>query len=255
MDHQSPQGFDLDESDLDMQPETYEKHGGIEDGLSKNSNVCLNEGDLMAEQSLADSPTNAETLEPYIGMEFNSRDEAREFYIGYGRRSGFTVRIHHNRRSRVNNQVIGQDFVCSKEGFRAKKYVYRKDRILPPPPITREGCQAMVRLALRDGMKWVVTKFVKEHNHKLMSPSKVPWRGSGKHLASEDEKDKRIRELSLELYNERQKCKRRCAAYEEQLNMILKDLEKHTEHMSKKVADIVKSIKDIEDVQLNSDSG
>ncbi|KAA8531403.1 hypothetical protein F0562_006101 [Nyssa sinensis] len=65
-----------------------------------------------------------------------------------------------------------------------------------------------------------------------MSPSKVPWRGSGKHLVSEDEKDKRIRELSLELYNERQKCKRRCTAYEEQLNMILKDLEKHTEHIS-----------------------
>ncbi|KAE8076528.1 hypothetical protein FH972_015172 [Carpinus fangiana] len=70
-----------------------------------------------------------------------------------------------------------------------------------------------------------------------------------------DEKDKRIRELSLELYNERQKCKRKCAAYEEQLNMILKDLEKHTEHISKKVADIVQSIKDIEDEQLDSDSG
>lgn len=71
----------------------------------------------------------------------------------------------------------------------------------------------------------------------------------------QDEKDKRIRELSLELYNERQKCKRKCAAYEGQLNMILKDLEKHTEHMSKKVADIVQSIKDIEDEQLDSDSG
>ena len=71
----------------------------------------------------------------------------------------------------------------------------------------------------------------------------------------QDEKDKRIRELSLELYNERQKCKRKCAAYEAQLNMILKDLEKHTEHISKKVADIVQSIKDIEDEQLDSDSG
>jgi DNA anti-recombination protein RmuC len=71
----------------------------------------------------------------------------------------------------------------------------------------------------------------------------------------QDEKDKRIRELSLELYNERQKCKRRCAAYEEQLNMILKDLEKHTEHISKKVADIVQSIKDVEEEQSESDSG
>ena len=57
------------------------------------------------------------------------------------------------------------------------------------------------------------------------------------------------------MYNEKQKCKRRCAAYEEQLNMILKDLEQHTEHISKKVADIVQSIKDIEEEQSEADSG
>ncbi|RVW35774.1 Protein FAR1-related sequence 12 [Vitis vinifera] len=318
-------GFDSDESDPDMQAEAYEDHERIEDKLPNNLDLCAGEDDKIVEQSVI----NREVLEPYIGMEFNSRDEAREFYVAYGRRTGFTV-------------------------FVAKKYVYRKDRVLPPPPITREGCQAMIRLALRDGAKWVVTKFVKEHSHKLMSPSKVPWRGSGKHLVSElavrlrnlllcahnklaifsrlvgllvegckeeimahiesgsskgvdvvgrgsrelapigsfrvgnyggngsnvchetfyrgkeeldlcdlpliegpftcihsfqDEKDKRIRELSLELNNERQKCKRRCAAYEEQLNMILKDLEKHTEHMSRKVSDIVQSIREIEEEQ------
>ncbi|KAF7824333.1 Protein FAR1-RELATED SEQUENCE 5 [Senna tora] len=293
MDHQSGQGFDSNKSNFDLQEEISEKNKKV-DELSQNMEFCDGED----EQSVADILANAETSEPFVGMEFNSRDEAREFYIAYGRRIGFTVRIHHNRRSRVNNQVIGQDFVCSKEGFRAKKYVYRKDRVLPPPPVTREGCQAMVRLALRDGGRWVVTKFVKEHTHKLMSPSKVPWRGSGKHLVSEicltpgrnglsssvtsswlamnlptslpgvprlatiitviypssqDEKDKRIRELSLELYNERQKCKRRCAAYEEQLNMILNDLEKHTEHISKKVADIVESIREIEEEKSGSD--
>ncbi|KAJ6908612.1 hypothetical protein NC651_018873 [Populus alba x Populus x berolinensis] len=244
MDKQSVHGFDSNESDLDLQGEAYECER-IEDELQDNLDFCVDEDDKTSVQCI-ELAVNAEGLEPCVGMEFNSRDEAREFYISYGRCTGFTVRIHHNRRSRVNNQVIGQDFVCSKEGFRAKKYVHRKDRILPPPPITREGCGAMIRLALKGG-KWVVTKFVKEHTHKLMSPSKVPWRGSGKQLISEDEKDKRIRELSLELYNERQKCKRRCAVYEEQLNMILQDLEKHTEHVSKKVDDVVKSIREIEE--------
>ncbi|CAN6725429.1 unnamed protein product [Malus baccata var. baccata] len=196
MDNQSIHGFDSDESDLDMHAEAYEHKEGIEDLLSENLGLCS--------WSL-------------------TRDKAREFYVAYGRRSGFTVWIHHNRH-----------FVCSKEGFRAQKYVHRKDRVLPPPPVTRrKGCQAMIRLAQRDGLKWVVTKFVKEHNHKLMNPSKVPWWGSGKHLASEDEKDKRIRGLSLELHNVRQKCKRRCAAYEEQLNIILKDLERHRAHVKK----------------------
>ncbi|PSS35856.1 Protein FAR1-RELATED SEQUENCE like [Actinidia chinensis var. chinensis] len=246
-------GFDSDESDLDVQAESDGEHEHIENEHPDDSEFYVGENDRMIEQSVGELSSTVEALEPYVGMEFNSRDEAREFYVAYGRHIGFTVRIHHNRRSRVNHQVIGQDFVCSKEGFRAKKYVYRKDRLLPPPPTTREGCQAMIRLAVRDGGRWAVTKFVKEHSHTLMSPGKVPWRGSAKHLLSEDEKDKRIRELSIELCNERQKCKRRCAVYEEQLNMILQDLEKHTEHISCKVSDIVQSLKAIEEQSDESD--
>ncbi|THF94772.1 hypothetical protein TEA_007160 [Camellia sinensis var. sinensis] len=88
----------------------------------------------------------------------------------------------------------------------------------------------------------MILKYVEEHTRRLSLNVQV------------DEKDKRIRELSLELYNERQKCKRRCAVYEEQLNMILKDLEKHTEHISNKVADIVQSIKEIEEKSEESDA-
>lgn len=51
----------------------------------------------------------------------------------------------------------------------------------------------------------------------------------------------------MELYNERQKCKRKCAAYEEQLKAILKELETHTECISNKVAEVVKSIREIEE--------
>jgi hypothetical protein len=69
---------------------------------------------------------------------------------------------------------------------------------------------------------------------------------------SQDEKDRRIRALSLELYNERQKNKRRCAAYEEQINMILNDVERHTEHISKKVADVVRNIREIEEEKSES---
>ncbi|CAK9171878.1 unnamed protein product [Ilex paraguariensis] len=255
MENLSGHGFESEESDLDMPAESCVEHESIENEFPKNIDSCVSEADKIAEESV-EVFLDAEASEPHIGMEFNTRDEAREFYVAYGRHTGFTVRVHHNRRSRVNNQVIGQDYVCSKEGFRAKKYVYRKDRVLPPPPITREGCQAMIRLSLRDGEKWVVTKFIKEHSHKLMSPSKVPWRGSGKHLLSEDEKDKRIRELSLMLFNEKQKCKRQCATYEEQLSILLKDLEKHTEHISTQVSDIVRRITVIEEEQSeDSDIG
>lgn len=243
---------DTDESERCLQVESYNEHEFVDDEISKNMEFYITVDEKVIEQSIESMSVIGNAVEPYVGMEFKSRDDAREFYITYGRRTGFTVRIHHNRRSRINNMVIGQDFVCSKEGYREKKYIYRKDRVLPPPPVTREGCQAMLRVALRDGVKWVVTKYVKEHNHQLMSPSKVPLRGSGKNLISEDEKDRRIRELTLELYNEKQRCKRRCAAYQEQLRRILKDVEEHTDHLSRRVQDIVHSVSEIENEQPES---
>ncbi|KAJ8748212.1 hypothetical protein K2173_000620 [Erythroxylum novogranatense] len=247
MESTTNQTFDSDDSEKYFQVENYNGgHEFVDDELSRTVGLCVSEDDKILEHLGESVPLAAGGMEPYIGMEFDSRDDAREYYIAYGRGIGFTVRIHHNRRSRINNMVIGQDFVCSKEGFREKKYIYRKDRVLPPPPITREGCPAMLRLALRDGAKWVVTKFINDHNHELLSPSRVPWRGSAKNVVNEDEKDRRIRELIIELNNERQRCKRRCAAYQEQLRTLLSYIEEHNNHMSNKVRDIVKIVREFE---------
>lgn len=251
MESASYQAFDSDEDERCLSVGSYSRNEFTDDELCKSINLCVNEDDNIIDQAVENFNSSENGQEPQIGMEFNSREDAREFYVAYGRRTGFTVRIHHNRRSRINNTVIGQDFVCSKEGFREKKYVHRKDRVLPPPPITREGCPAMFRVALRDGSKWVVTKYVKDHNHSLMSPSKVPWRGSGKNMISEDEKDQRIRELTLELYNERQRCKRRCAAYQEQLQMVLNFVDEHSDHLSRSVQDMVQRIRELEDEDLD----
>lgn len=184
MESASSQAFDLDERKIFLPIESNNDNGFLDDELICSMNLCMEEDDKCAGETNVDLSLTEKTIEPYIGMDFNSRDEARESYITYGRYTGFTVRIHHNRRSRINNMVIGQDFVCSREGYREKKYVHRKDRVLPIPPMTREGCPAMLRVALRDGVKWVVTKFVKDHNHTLMSPNKVPLRG-GKNLISQ----------------------------------------------------------------------
>lgn len=58
----------------------------------------------------------------------------------------------------------------------------------------------------------------------------------------QDEKDKRIRELTIELNNEKQKCKRKCAAYREKLRMVLAYIEEHTNHLSSKVENVVKNL-------------
>ncbi|OVA19379.1 FAR1 DNA binding domain [Macleaya cordata] len=185
---------------------------------------------------------SVETLEPYLGMEFTSLEAARGFYEIYGTYMGFTIRNAHIRRSQKDNSIIGREFVCSKEGFRAKKLRNMEKKNLPPRPATREGCNARLRVK-KDGGKWIVTGFVKEHSHEL-NASKIPRPDRLQMNASndEDEKDKRIRELFQELQHE----KKLHAACKRQLNMVVKYVEEHNQNLSLKVEVIVNNVKELE---------
>ncbi|KAH7864313.1 hypothetical protein Vadar_028167 [Vaccinium darrowii] len=173
MESASYQAFDSDEDERCLSVESYSRNEFTDDELCKSMNLCVNEDDNIIDQAVENFNSSENGQEPQIGMEFNSREDAREFYVAY------------------------------------------------------------------------------DHNHSLMSPSKVPWRGSGKNMISEDEKDQRIRELTLELYNERQRCKRRCAAYQEQLQMVLKFVDEHSDHLSRSVQDMVQRIRVLEDEDLD----
>ncbi|KAF9611690.1 hypothetical protein IFM89_034873 [Coptis chinensis] len=211
--------------------------------LEENSDSHAAPNDKLPDGTLSE---NVQGVEPYVGMEFESRDDAKEYYAAYATHAGFTVRIRHSRRSKLDEAVISQDYVCSKEGFRAKKNTNGKDRVRPPPPVTRAGCHAMLRVTRKEGGKWIITKFVRDHSHSLTS-ARIPWRCADKTLLSEDEKDKKIRELTIELYNEKRRCERRCIAYQKQLQTVMKYIETHTEHLSSRVQDIVQNIKEVED--------
>lgn len=58
----------------------------------------------------------------------------------------------------------------------------------------------------------------------------------------QDEKDVKIRELMAELQRER----KRSAAYQEQLDMVLREMEEHSNHLSRNIDGIVQSVKEIE---------
>ncbi|EEF29020.1 conserved hypothetical protein [Ricinus communis] len=221
---------------------TCEEHKDTEGGLFLHcdSHIVVNNGMILAEPSIENLSAN--TLEPYTGMAFTSLDDARDFYFEYAKRTGFTIRTNRIRHSLKDMAVIGRDFVCSREGFRAAKHTLRKDRVLPPRPITREGCKAMVRLAARDGGKWIVTKFVREHNHKLMTHCNFSGELPTINILSEEEKDKKIQDLYDELQHERE----RSSVIRQQLWMVLKDVEEHAEFMSLRVEDIINSLKEIE---------
>ncbi|XP_022722430.1 protein FAR1-RELATED SEQUENCE 5-like [Durio zibethinus] len=231
--------LDSDRSSEDETALNIAEFEGMGQELLQGHNLINNEF-ISLEQS--GEALDLGNLEPYTGMTFQSLDDGRDFYFEYAKRTGFTIRTNRIRHSLKNMAIIGRDFVCSREGFRAAKHTHRKDRVLPPRPITREGCKAMIRLAARDGGKWVVTKFVREHNHKLMAHCQFSGELPTINMLSEEEKDKKIQDL----YNELQQEKERSAAFREQLQMILKDLEEHAEFMSIRVEDIVDNLKRVE---------
>ncbi|GLT73339.1 hypothetical protein SLA2020_452070 [Shorea laevis] len=54
-----------------------------------------------------------------------------------------------------------------KEGFRKLRPKRSENR--KPRAITREGCKAMIVVKKEKTGKWIVTRFVKEHNHPLVA--------------------------------------------------------------------------------------
>lgn len=106
-------------------------------------------------------------LEPFEGMEFESEDAAKIFYDDYARRVGFVMRVMSCRRSERDGKILARRLGCNKEGhcvsIRGKFGPVRK-----PRPSTREGCKAMIHVKYDKSGKWVITKFVKDHNHPLV---------------------------------------------------------------------------------------
>lgn len=177
--------------------------------------------------------------EPYEGMEFDSEDAAKIFYDEYARRLGFVMRVMSCRRSERDGRILARRLGCNKEGhcvsIRGKFGPIRK-----PRPSTREGCKAMIHIKFDKSGKWVITRFVKEHNHPLVvSPREA--------RQTMDEKDKRIQELSSELRNK----KRLCAAYQEQLAAFVKIVEDHSHQLSKKIHNTVNNLKEYEAIELD----
>ncbi|XP_011627225.1 protein FAR1-RELATED SEQUENCE 5-like [Amborella trichopoda] len=75
-------------------------------------------------------------------------------------------------------------FVCSKREFREKRYMDNKNRVKRPRAITREGCKAMMMVMKIDSGKWVIRKFVKDHNHLLAKPGEVQYLRSCKKMTN-----------------------------------------------------------------------
>ncbi|KAJ4730358.1 Far1-related sequence 5-like protein [Melia azedarach] len=200
----------------------------------------LDGGVAAADSSLIEKSGESggdEILEPYVGMEFESEDDARKFYMGYARRVGFVVRIMQRRRSGIDGRTLARRLGCNKQGFSPNP----KGTIGPekkPRPSAREGCKATILVKMEKSGKWVVTRFVKDHNHPLV----VTANG----YSTVGDKDKKIEELTLELERQEQLC----ASYREKLLNFMNNVEEQTEELSSKIQVIVDNIRKAESEML-----
>lgn len=174
-----------------------------------------------------------ENLEPYVGMEFESEDEARNYYVEYARRVGFVVRIMQRRRSGVDGRTLARRLGCNKQGFSpSHKGPFGPDK--KPRPCAREGCKATILVKMEKSGKWVVSRFVKDHNHPLV----VTTLGFG----NPGDKDMKIEELTKELQRQEQLC----AIYRQKLLDFLNNVEKEAEELSSKVQVVVNNVRKVE---------
>ncbi|XP_043724136.1 protein FAR1-RELATED SEQUENCE 3-like [Telopea speciosissima] len=165
----------MDVEVIDVEEENMACHAGADEGDSEPN-------ESGSEARMNDNPNEKEVHaqdedgagEPSVGMEFDSEDAAKTFYDAYARRVGFSTRVSHLNRSKPDGAVTFREFVCSREGPKRKNV---------------ESCNAMLKIEKKDSDKWVVTKFVKEHNHSIVSPSKVHYLRPRRHFAGTAKND------------------------------------------------------------------
>ncbi|XP_078177445.1 protein FAR1-RELATED SEQUENCE 5-like, partial [Carex rostrata] len=127
-----------------------------------------------------DEPLSDNTSKPYVGMEFNTHEEAYTFYNNYALFVGFSVRKATSTTNK--NGLSSIRYVCSKEG--KSEWHKRKERptgssidFATPEKecgITRCDCKASFRIRKLEGGKWKVSVFEEDHKHELItSPSKI----------------------------------------------------------------------------------
>ncbi|KAG8375930.1 hypothetical protein BUALT_Bualt09G0010200 [Buddleja alternifolia] len=201
----------------------------IEDTLLDAGNAMIEEasavvGDLMS----CEADRNEE---PYEGMIFDSEAAARVYYDEYAGRLGFSTRVLSSRKSERDGSIISRGLGC-----RNILNIQKSDNISNEMgEKKRDVCTAMLLVKRESTGRWVVHKFLRDHNHPLVVS--LPKR---RHAF--DEKDRKIQELTAELRIK----KRLSAAYREQLLILMKDVETHNDHLTTKVQIIRNNMKELD---------
>ncbi|XP_028066897.1 protein FAR1-RELATED SEQUENCE 5-like [Camellia sinensis] len=104
---------------------------------------------------------------PKVGMPFDSKQAAYDFYNTYGGNVGFSIRKAYANKNKHTKEITSRTFVCYKEGSWG---IDKRDPLVKNPrQEVRCGCGARFSIKLgRISRKYIACDFVEHHNHDLV---------------------------------------------------------------------------------------
>ncbi|XP_031249968.1 protein FAR1-RELATED SEQUENCE 6-like [Pistacia vera] len=134
-----------------------------------------------------------EFVAPAVGMEFESYDDAYNYYNCKAKEVGFRVRVKNSWFKRNSREKYGAVLCCSSQGFKRIKDVNRLRKE------TRTGCPAMIRMRLVESKRWRIIEVTLEHNHILGAKvyRSIKKMGAGTKRKSQSSSDAEGRTIKL----------------------------------------------------------
>ncbi|KAK4427986.1 protein FAR1-RELATED SEQUENCE 8 [Sesamum alatum] len=128
---------------------------GVPGGDKENAT----DADTAVMGSQTDDTRGKSYLPPVEGMEFESYDDAYNYYNCYAKELGFGIRVKSSWTKRNSKEKRGAVLCCNCEGFKTIKEASTRRKE------TRTGCLAMIRLRLVETNRWRLDEVKLEHNH------------------------------------------------------------------------------------------
>ncbi|XP_052209831.1 protein FAR1-RELATED SEQUENCE 6-like [Diospyros lotus] len=134
---------------------------------------------------------------PTVGLEFESFDEAYDFYNVYAKEQGFGIRVSNSWFRSKRKERYRAKLSCSSAGFKKKSTANH------PRPETRTGCPAMVVIKLVESKRWRIVEVELGHNHPVCPDTKRFYKSHKKMMlaAQKAEQSEPIKEIhTIKLY-------------------------------------------------------
>ncbi|XP_057532184.1 protein FAR1-RELATED SEQUENCE 11-like [Amaranthus tricolor] len=145
----------------------------------------------MLDFDLNDTLVVENDCEPFIGQTFESQEEAYAYYNNYAKRHGYVARKDRSDTNK-HGKTIRRDFYCHRGGKKPLKVV-DLSKSQRHKQSSKCECKAHMRITLKKRFdifpeEWHVTKFVKEHNHELLSSEEMRFLPANRSISQQDEK-------------------------------------------------------------------